>query len=197
MYVNYITLMLINLSAGMFLTAWFLLRGLDRAEARNWAPGFALVGILGLITGLHMTLTWPVPGSYNIAFGEMAVLFAVLMLALAGALTWSWSLVPIGVYAFLAGLAAVIVGIRIMHLGMTLQPVVGGLGFIISGGVGVLAVPLHVLRGLPWLRGLALIFAVLAGIVWGVLAYMAYWGHLSEYSDYKVPGIERPAESQT
>ena len=196
MHINYITLMLVNLSAGMFLVAWYLWRGLD-GEGRDWVPGFAAVGFVLLITGMHMTLTWPVPGAYNIAFGEMAVLFAVLMLALAGAIAWGWGLVPIGVYAFLAGIAAVIVGVRIMHLGMTVQPIVGGLAFIFSGGIGVLALPLYLLRGLPWLRGLALALAVVAGIIWGLLAYLAYWSHLTEYSDYKVPNVERPAQSQT
>lgn len=197
MHVNYITLMLVNLSAGMFLLASFLMRGMDTPRAGQWAPGFALVGAVGLVTGLHMTLTWPVPGAYNIAFGEMTVLFSVLMLVLAGALAREWNLLPIGAYAFLSGIAAIVVGIRIMHLGMTLQPTLAGLAFIASGGIGVLAVPLHIVRGVPVLRALAMLFAVAAGVVWGLLAFTAYWSHLSEYGDYKVPGTERPAESRT
>ena len=72
MFVNYITLMLVNLAIGMFLVAHFLLRGLDTDEGRAWIPGFTAVGLVLTVTGLHMSLTWPVPGSYNIAFGEMA-----------------------------------------------------------------------------------------------------------------------------
>jgi putative membrane protein len=195
MTVNYITLMLLNLSVGMFLLASFLWRGLETPRAAQWAPGFALVGAVGLVTGAHMTLTWPVPGAYNIAFGEMNVLFSVLLLALAAALARGWNLLPLGAYALLAGIAAIIVGIRIMDLGMTLQPTVAGIAFILSGGVGVLAVPLHVLRGAPAFRLLAIVFAAVAGVVWGLMAYAAYWSHLSEYEGYKVPGIERPGQA--
>jgi putative membrane protein len=197
MFVNYITLMLVNLAIGMFLVARFLLRGLDTDEGRGWIPAFLAVGLVLTVTGLHMALTWPVPGSYNIAFGEMAVLYGVLMLALAAALTWGWSLIPLGIYGVLAGLAAVVVGARIISLGMTLQPVVAGLGFIVTGAVGVLSAPLYLLKGMPQLRMLALILAILAGLLWAVLGYMAYWSHLDEFSKWKVPGAEQQAESRT
>jgi putative membrane protein len=197
MHVNYITLMLLNLSVGMFLVASFLMRGLDTPNAARWSPGFGLVGVVGLVTGLHMTLTWPVPGAYNIAFGEMNVLFSVLLLALAFALAREWDLLPLCAYALLAGIAAIVVGIRIMNLGLTLQPTVAGLAFILSGGIGVLAAPVRAMRGLPALRALAILFAVVAGIVWGLMACAAYWSHLSEYGDYKVPYAGPRTDSQT
>jgi putative membrane protein len=197
MFVNYITLMLVNLAIGMFLVAGFLLRGMDGENARDWTPGFAAVGLVLTITGLHMSLTWPVPGSYNIAFGEMAALFGVLMLAMAGVLTWGWSLMPLGIYGVLAGIAAIVAGLRIVSLGMTLQPIVAGLGFVITGAVGVLAAPLYLLRGMPQLRAVALALAILSGILWALIGYMAYWSHLDEYQHWKVPGMEQRTESKT
>jgi putative membrane protein len=144
-----------------------------------------------------MTLTWPVPGAYNIAFGEMNVLFSVLLLALAAALARDWNLLPLGAYAFLAGIAAIVVGIRIMDLGMTLQPTVAGIAFLLSGGVGVLAVPVYVLRGAPIFRMMAILFAVVAGLVWGFMSFAAYWSHLSEYEGYKLPAAEQPGQAST
>ena len=69
MFIDYITLMLINMVAGLVLLADFVYRGLDGANPKRWIPGFGLVGAIALVTGLHMTLTWPVPGSFNISFG--------------------------------------------------------------------------------------------------------------------------------
>jgi putative membrane protein len=197
MHVNYITLMLISLSAGMFLVGTFLLRGLGTDEGRDWVPGFVAAGLILAITGLHMTLTWPVPGAYNIAFGEMALLFGALLLAMAGILVWGQNPLPLGILAVLAGIAAVVVGIRIMNLGMTLQPVVAGLGFIASGLVGILSVPAYAMRGLPQIRALAMILALLAGLLWAWMGYMAYWSHLDEYAPWKVPGMQQQPESQT
>ena len=119
------------------------------------------------------------------------------MLALAAALAWSWSLIPLGIYGVLAGLASVLVGARVISLDMTLQPVAAGLGFILTGAVGVLSAPLYLLKGLPQLRALALFSAILSGLLWAAMGYMAYWSHLGEFSKWKVPGLEQPAESRT
>lgn len=191
MHVNYIALMLINLAAGMFLLAYYVVRGLERPEGRGWIPAFALVGGLGLATGLHMVLVWPVPGAYNIVFGDMATWFAALLLAGVVALAVGWPLVPLGIVALLAGLAAIVVGIRIMDLGMTLQPTVAGLGFIVSGLAGVLALPVLVLRGLPQLRSVMVVLLVVAGLIWAFLGYMAYWSHPAEYSDWQLTPAQR------
>ena len=57
MFINYITLMLINMVAGLVLLADFVYRGLDGANLKRWIPGFGLVGAIALVTGLHMMWT--------------------------------------------------------------------------------------------------------------------------------------------
>ena len=99
------------------------------------------MGGVALATGLHMIWTWPVPGSFNISFGETSVLFGGLYLAASVALAMSWDLLTITVYAFFAGLTSIVVGVRIINLGQTRQPLVAGLGFILTGLGGVLAAP--------------------------------------------------------
>ncbi|KAB8330051.1 DUF981 family protein [Scytonema tolypothrichoides VB-61278] len=67
MFINYITLMLINLVAGLVLLAGYVYFGLDHANQKRWIPGFGMTGAIALVTGLHMIFTWPVIGSYNLA----------------------------------------------------------------------------------------------------------------------------------
>jgi putative membrane protein len=141
MFIDYITLMLINMVAGLVLLAYYLYAGLDAPEQKRWVPGFGLVGGIALTTGLHMTLTWPVPGSFNIAFGETTVLFGGLFTGTAFALSLGWELMTLGIYAFFAGLAAVVIGLRLIHLGLTKQPLFAGIGFILTGLSGILAAP--------------------------------------------------------
>jgi len=112
MSINYISLMLINMVARLVLLAAYIYRGLDSPDQKQWIPGFAIAGSIALATGLPIVLTWPVAGSFNIAFGETTVLFGALFLITAIALAMDWGLMTVAVYAFFAGIAAIVIGVR-------------------------------------------------------------------------------------
>ncbi len=44
MFIDYITLMLINMVAGLFLLADYVYRGIDSYNQRQWIPGFGITG---------------------------------------------------------------------------------------------------------------------------------------------------------
>lgn len=185
---DYLTLMLVNMSAGLFLLACFVYRGLDSPEPTRWVPGFLVAGFVATVTGLHMSLTWPLPetvgqmtiGMFNSAFGEMSVLLGVLFLGAAVALWKGWDLLTLGVYAFFAGLAAVILGLRIIEQALTMKPVLSGLGFILSGLGGVLALPAMWLRRVEAVRVVGAIVLVVASAIWALTGYVAYWHHIAK-----------------
>ncbi|MFQ4136520.1 DUF981 family protein [Nodosilinea sp. PGN35] len=190
MFIDYITLMLINMVAGLVLLADFVYRGLDGANLKRWIPGFGLVGAIALATGLHMMWTWPIPGSFNISFGETTVLFGGLYLAAAIAIAQGWDLLSLTVYAFFAGLTAIVVGARIINLGQTQQPLVAGLGFILTGLGGVLAAPTLVyLRGNKSWRTLGAAVLLVAALVWAIIGFRGYWGHMEGFSDWQPPAM--------
>jgi putative membrane protein len=176
--IDYVTLLLTNMSAGLVVLACFLWWGLDRPDNRNWAPAFGISGLVATVAGFAMTFTWPIPKPYGMAYGEMSVLFGVLFLGAAWALAAGWRLLPLGYYAFLPGSAAILLGVRIIHLSLTLSPILSGLGFILTGlgGVGAAVV----LRR-PDARGLRLIGALVvfaAGCIWVLTCFSAYWLHM-------------------
>lgn len=188
MFINYITLMLINMAAGLVLLADFVYRGLDGANLKRWIPGFGLVGAIALVTGLHMMWTWPVPGSFNVSFGETTVLFGGLYIAAAIAIAQGWDLLTLAIYAFFAGLTAMVVGVRIIDLGLTRRPLVAGLGFMLTGLGGVLAAPTLVyLRGNKTWRLVGAAVLLVAAAIWAFTGYMAYWGHIEGFSDWQPP----------
>jgi len=188
MFIDYITLMLINMVAGLVLLADFVYRGLDGANLKRWIPGFGLVGAIALATGLHMMWTWPIPGSFNISFGETTVLFGGLYVATALAIAQGWDLLTLTVYAFFAGLTSILVGARIIDLGQTQRPLIAGLGFILTGLGGVLAAPTLVyLRDNKTWRTVGAGVLLLAALVWAVIGYMAYWSHLDGFSGWQPP----------
>lgn len=184
MFINYISLMLINMVAGLVLLALFVYRGLDQVNPKTWIPGFGLTGAIALATGLHMVWTWPVVGSFNIAFGETTVLFGALFMAASIALAQGWNLLTIAIYAEFVGVISVLIGIRIINLGVTNNPFLSGLGFILTGIGGLGAVPTLYFRNLRWLKSVGAIVLLTAAVIWTMTAILTYWGHLEGYKDW-------------
>jgi putative membrane protein len=187
--INYITLMLINMVAGLVILAGFVYSGLDRTNPKRWIPGFGITGAIALTTGLHMIWYWPIRGSYNIAYGEMTVLFGALFVGACLALAFGWDLLTIAIYGFFAGVAAILIGIRVIDLELTRRPFISGLGFILTGLGGVFAAP-----ALYWqtnrlfrLTGVAILG--IAALIWAFTGYMAYWGHLESYQEWVPPAM--------
>lgn len=195
MFIDYLTIMLINLVAGLFLLAYYIYRGVDDPDQKRWAPGFAITGIIGLATGLHMVLTWPLPGPFNIAFGETELLFGVLFLAASLALALNWSLFSVSIYALFAGFVAIEVGARIISKGLTQEPLIAGIGFIITGLTGVFLAPvLYWLKGRPF-RIIFAILAIAAALIWAFIGYGAYWNHFDTFAKW-VPATLKAASAK-
>lgn len=185
MFVDYLTLSMITILAGLGLLAHYLYAGMNSKEERSYAAGFGIVGVLGLIVGLHMTFTWPLPGSYNIIFGEAMALFGAVFFATSLALGFGWSLRPVTIYAFFTGLYAIVGGARIISLGLTQRPLLSGLGFILAGLAALLAAPtLRLLQANVTLRRLAALALLAVAVLWGVTFVNALWGHLGSFKGW-------------
>jgi len=191
MFIDYITLLLLNMVAGYFLLSLYVFRGLDDPLNPRWTPGFAVVGAVAFLFGAHMTATWPVIGQYSSAFGEMSVLYGAIFLGAALAMSRGWSLLPVAVFAFFAGTAAIIIGARIIDLGMTQSPLLAGFGFILSGAAGVFAAPtlLYLRKNRPY-RFLASLVLLGPAAIWATIGYHAYWSHMETFAGW-VPVVMR------
>ena len=185
MFIDYITLMLINLVAGLVLLAGWIFLDAETPAARRWVPGFIMSGFVALVTGLHMIFTWPLPGAFNILYGEMGVFFGVLLLGLAIVVAFQLDLLPVAIYAEFVGLASVLIGIQVLNLGLSKSPELTGAGFIWMGIIGLGAVPMLRLRGVPAVRVIGALGLVIAAVLWAVTGYMAYWGHAKPFANWK------------
>jgi putative membrane protein len=177
--IDYLTLMLVNMAAAYFILGCFVWRGLDKEDRINWAPALAICGLVATICGFVMTFTSPIPKPFDMTYGEMSVLLGVLFLGTAWALARGWELMPLAIYGFFAGIAAILLGIRIIELGLTKpEPIISGLGFIISGSAGIFA-PVVVWQSEQ--KGLRIISALVlfaTSALWAFTGYMAYWIHI-------------------
>jgi len=141
MFIDYLTVMIINLVAGLFLLAVHLVFFVNNDE-KKLAPGFLVTGLISTVTGFHLAFTWPLPGANNIPISEMSILFGVLFLVAGFALIFEWDLLGISIVAAFAGLASIVIGLRYFSLGMSQEPVLSGLGYIIAGVGAMLTVAL-------------------------------------------------------
>ena len=186
--IDYLALMLVNMTSALVVLALFLWWGLGRANAGHWAPAFGICGLVATVAGFAMSFTWPIPKPFAEIYGDTSVLLGVLFLGAAWALARGWSLLPLGIYAFFAGGAAVVIGVRIIHLGLTPVPLVPGAGFILTGLGGVGAGLVLWKREVKALRLAGALVMLAAAAIWGFTAVMAYWGHMK---------VEPPSQNST
>jgi uncharacterized membrane protein len=82
---TYNTIMSVAAGAGLIMVvrlAREVIRDPKAIVAEAWSLGFAVVSVILVTTGLHMTLTWPLAVAFpfdNIIFGEPSLAFGVLL----------------------------------------------------------------------------------------------------------------------
>ncbi len=193
MFTDYLMVMLIGLASGFIMLADLLYRNPDPEHRQAWAGGFFAAGLLGLVTSVPMILTWPLPGSYNIAFGEPALFLSVAYIGAAITLAMRWNPVIPAVYVFFGGLLAVVLGIRIFDLGMTKEPLVTAIGYVAAGLGGMLTLPAANWRHRRILALSAAALLCLAAAIFLVMGYEAAWSHLSSFASYVPATLAHPA----
>jgi len=197
MFIDYLTLIMINMVAGTVILAYYIWKGIDELDQRPYAAAFGVVGLLAVITGLQLSFTWPLPGSFNIGYGEATTLFGIVFLGTALALSQGWSLLPMTIYAFFAGVDAIVVGARILSLQLGKEPLIAAIGFVLSGLGGVFAAPFFMyFKNNKMVRYLAIAVLLLAAAIWAITFYQSLWGHMEAFGKW-VPATMAPAPATT
>lgn len=191
MFIDFLTLMLINMAVALVLFALYVFFFFEK-DSKKMVPGFLVVGALALITGFRMIFTWPLPGSFNIAYGDPTVLLGAFFFMAGLAINFGWDLLTIGIYSAVAGATVIFLGVRIFDLKMGSNPLEAALAFVGSGATAILALPSIALPKVKWIRWLTALAAIVTAAAWVYVGFSAYWGHLSSFSKW-VPATMIPA----
>ncbi len=183
MFIDFLTLMLTNLVVAFVLFALFMGRLIDR-DPKKVVPGFLLTGAIALLTGFRMIFTWPLPGPYNFAYGEMTVLYGGIFFVAGLAVVFGWDLITLGIYAFFAGIVAVIIGVRILNLNLTNEPLLAAGGFILSGLAAIITLPALFFKEAKVLRVILAILLLVCAASWAFTGYAAYWQHFDAFAKW-------------
>jgi putative membrane protein len=195
MFVDYLTLVMINLVAGSVLLAYYLWKGMDEKDQRPYAAAFFVTGLVGMVTGFQLSFTWPLPGSFNVGYGDAATLFGVVFMATAIALWQGWNLIPVSIYSFFAGIDAIIVGIRLYSLQLGQEPLVAAIGFVLAGLGGVGAFPfLQWFKDNKAVRWLAVAVLLVTAAIWAFTFYGALWAHMASFAKWVPATMAAPVK---
>ena len=182
MFVDYLTVMMVAVVAGAVLTIVYGLMFLDAplADQRPWGWAFGIVGLLLGVTGLHLVLTWPLPGAYNIVMGEPALYFGLVFLGTAFAIRAGESLMPLAVLAIFGGLANIFLSIAMLVHGLSRNPPLWALAYAAIGLAAVLApLVVHKVRALRWVPLVAGGLLAIGALIFALGGYGAYLEHTS------------------
>ncbi|MEM0134783.1 MAG: DUF981 family protein [Thermoplasmatales archaeon] len=109
--------------------------------------GIFPLGALGsviVILGLWEEMTWPFPGGsslYNIAFGDVYLIFGIILLAMVFSLVLKQKLQVVGFFSFLGGIMAFYYGSIIYTQGLTKSPLATLALYSAFGVAGILTFP--------------------------------------------------------
>lgn len=184
MFIDFLAMDLDVLVIALVLVAVFFVFFVEK-DQQKVAPGFLATGTIAGISGLDIILKWPLPGSYNIVFGEPLVLFGVLLFFTGLALLRGWDLLSLGVFSLLTGIVVVLLGIRMMTLDMTSAPALAGVSYILAGLGAILALPAYAWKQYKWLRYVVAVLVIISAILFALTDYGAYWGHPAGFAKWK------------
>lgn len=185
MFIDFLTLVMINLVAGTVLLAYYLWRGIDEKDQRPYASAFFVTGLLSLVTGLQISFTWPLPGSYNVGYGDATTLFGLVFLATSISLWQGWNLLPVSLYSFFAAIDALIVGVRIYTLNLTKEPLISAIGFVLAGFAGLGVFPfLMWFRENKIVRWIGILLLLGTALLWGITFYGSLWAHMESFAKW-------------
>jgi len=89
---------------------------------------------------------------------------------------------PVSLYSFFAGVYAILVGTRILSLGLTKEPIISAIGFITAGLGGIFAAPFYLwFKENKTFRLLGALVLLATAILWAVTFYSSLWGHLESF----------------
>ena len=183
MFIDWLTLLLVNMMVALVLHALFMFRWIEK-DPKMVIPGFLMTGAIALIAGFRMVFTWPLPGPYNIIYGELSVLLGAFLFMAGLALHFGWNLLTIGIYALFAGAVAILLGVRIWVSSMTSEPLVAGLGFVVTGATAVITLPALAMPKMKWIRWLVALGALGSAVIWILVGFPAYWAHIDAFGKW-------------
>ncbi len=186
MFVDYLTLQLTAAASALLFMGIYVWWALDKplTTQKPWGSLFITYGTILSITAINTVINWPLPGGYNIVFGEPALYFGILLFIGGFAIRRGEDLFPLSLVAMIGGFLNIIISADILMYSMTQSPALAFVGYLTSG-IGAVLIPLVAWKKSAGIRRVVAVFLIIAAIVFGFTAVGAYVQHPSAFKTWK------------
>ena len=190
-FIDPLAIMLIGLGSGLLLFSLYVIFAatgrIESAREKLAIPAIA-IGFFDFISGFIMAFTWPLPGGYNMLFGDPLLMFGLLLLT--GSFMFYKGKDPslltilsflLGIYVILGAYAMVV---DQLETGANFLP---AFGLYLSSGIGALLSPVVIIKpnGLSKaIYYIEFIVLLIAAFVAFFIGYNALLHHLVSFAHY-------------
>jgi putative membrane protein len=182
MFIDYVTIQLIAAASGLLFAGIYAIKFEAPIQYRkSWIYAFWMVGAILFITGLNTIFTWPLPGAYNIIFGEPSVWFGALLIFLGFSIRSDSDLMPMALISMAGGLINLVIAGDVLIYNMTQSPALAFVGFLTSG-LGALLIPFGLKS--KTLRWIIAIFLIIAAVIFAITGFGAYYQHAGDFAHW-------------
>ncbi len=104
-YVDSLTVMLLSLGlSSLFLALYLLGKGMNKKWISSIVPPIFALGFFDFISGFLMSFMWPLPGAYNMLFGDPILVLGLIMMVGAYMHIKNISINSLSIFGFFLGI---------------------------------------------------------------------------------------------
>ena len=118
-FIDPLTVMLLSLGMSALLLALYYFRvGSGKKDISSLVVPAFILGLFNAVSGFLMSFTWPLPGSYNMLFGDPLLVLGLLMIAGSYMISKGMDVKALSLLGFLLGIYLLVgmIGITQFHM---------------------------------------------------------------------------------
>jgi putative membrane protein len=118
-FIDPLTVMLLSLGMSALLLALYYFKvGSGKKDISSLVVPAFILGLFNAVSGFLMSFTWPLPGSYNMLFGDPLLVLGLLMIAGSYMISKGMDMKVLSLLGFLLGVYLIVGMIGITQFGM-------------------------------------------------------------------------------
>ena len=188
-FIDPLTVMLLSLGMSALLLALYYFRvGSGKKDISSLVVPAFILGLFNAVSGFLMSFTWPLPGSYNMLFGDPLLVLGLLMIAGSYMISKGMDVKALSLLGFLLGIYLLVGMIGITRFNMET-----GNDWLTATGLYAFSMLAAIFSPILYLKPkgsnkYAYYFEVFLLVVVMLLAlligYMGFYEHLGAFSTY-------------
>lgn len=188
-FIDPLTVMLLSLGMSALLLALYYFRvGSGKKDISSLVVPAFILGLFNAVSGFLMSFTWPLPGSYNMLFGDPLLVLGLLMIAGSYMISKGMDVKALSLLGFLLGIYLLVgmIGITQFHMetGNDWLTATGLYGFSMLAAIFSPILYLKPKGSNRYAYYFEVFLLVVVMLLALLIGYMGFYEHLGAFSTY-------------